>query len=180
MFNNIFVVIDATSQLDFSSLTKHRVPGAIPILGKYRMIDIPISAATESNITNVGVFCDRNYRSLHDHIGDGARFNLGRRVDGIFILPPKALNPVDEAFLSFQRMKGQDDYFRRSNQEYCIIMPSTLYWFPNLEELVREHILLRYIQFLGRISQHYVRKGIGHSRSPGVTAQPKFDLSTVI
>lgn len=140
MFNNIFVVIDATSQLDFSSLTKHRVPGAIPILGKYRMIDIPISAATESNITNVGVFCDRNYRSLHDHIGDGARFNLGRRVDGIFILPPKALNPVDEAFLSFQRMKGQDDYFRRSNQEYCIIMPSTLYWFPDLEELVREHI----------------------------------------
>lgn len=140
MFNNIFVVIDASAQLNFKTLTKHRVPGAIPILGKYRMIDVAISAATQANITNVGVFCDRNYRSLNDHIGDGARFNLGRRVDGIFILPPKSFNPVDESFISFQRMKDQDDYFRRSNQEYCLIMPSTIYWFPDLEKLVNEHI----------------------------------------
>ena len=140
MFNNTFLVIDAQAQLNFKSLTKHRVPGAIPVLGKYRLIDIAISSATESNITNVGVFCDRNYRSLHDHIGDGARFNLARRVDGIFILPPKSSNPVDEEFLSFQRMKSQDDYFRRSNQEYSIIMPSTIFWFPNLEEFVKNHI----------------------------------------
>ena len=65
MFNNIFVVIDASAQLNFKTLTKHRVPGAIPILGKYRMIDVAISAATQANITNVGVFCDRNYRSLN-------------------------------------------------------------------------------------------------------------------
>jgi len=137
---NLFMVVDCSSQLNFELLTKHRVPAAIPIFSKYRLIDISLSIAKYSNLTNVGVFCDRNYRSLQDHIGSGERYNLDRRRDGIFILPPKTSNPVNEDFLSFERMMEQDEYFRRSNQEYVVIVPSTLIFFTDLDTLLNEHI----------------------------------------
>ena len=137
---NLFLVIDASSILSFGTLTKHRVPGAIPILSKYRIVDFSLSAAVSSNIKNVGIFCDRNYRSLQDHIGSGSRYNLNRRRDGIFLLPPKTISATNEDFLSFKRMKEHDEYFIRSDQEYVIITPSTMVWFPSLDELLKKHI----------------------------------------
>lgn len=137
---NMFMVVDATSTLDFDLLTKHRVPGAIPFLGKYRMIDFTLSNATFSNITNVAVFAYGNYRSLTDHIGSGNRYNLDRRKDGIFILPPKNYSPSSEFYISFQRMREHLEYFMRSNQEYVIITPATLIWCSDLNEILEDHI----------------------------------------
>ena len=138
--SNLFLVIDASSQLNFNTLTKHRVPGAIPVFSKYRFIDIPLSYAKSASISNVGVFTDKNYRSLQDHIGSGARYDLNRRKDGIFLLPPKNQYAVLENYISFQRMFEQFEYFKRSDEDYCLIVPSTLIWFPNLNELLDKHI----------------------------------------
>ena len=137
---SLFLVVDATSRLDFDLLTKHRVPGAIPFMGKYRLIDASLSNATYSEVTNVGVFPNGNYRSLSDHIGSGSRYDLDRRRDGIFILPPKVASPVDEEFMSFQRMNEHDEYFLRSEQTYVIITPATLVWSADLNLLLESHI----------------------------------------
>lgn len=134
------MIIDSTSILDFDVLTKHRVPGAIPIFGKFRMIDIALSNAAYSKITNVAIFAYGNYRSLTDHIGSGKRYNLDRRKDGIFILPPKNFNPIVESYISFQRMREQIEYLNRSDQEYVIITPSTILWLPDLEKILNAHI----------------------------------------
>ncbi len=123
--NDLFMVIDATSILDFSLFTKHRIPAAIPFFGKYRLIDSILTNATNSEITNVGIFTSGNYRSLQDHIGSGERYDLLRRRDGIFIMPPKVSNPTDEEFMSFSRLKEHTEFFKRSSQEYAIIAPST-------------------------------------------------------
>lgn len=137
---SLFMIVDANARLDFSFLTKHRVPAAIPIFGKYRIIDIALSNATFSNITNVAIFTYSNYRSLQDHIGSGSRYDLDRRKDGVFILPPKTYSPVDEEFLSFQRMKEQDEYFNRTGQEYVIITPATIVWAADLNVILANHI----------------------------------------
>ena len=136
----LFMVIDASSALDFNTLTKHRVPGAIPIFSKYRLIDFSLSSATSSNISNVGVFCNKNYRSLQDHIGSGSRYDLERRKDGVFILPPKNSGPSEELYLSFSRMKEHDEYFKRSLQEYVLITPANVIWTPDYNEILKAHI----------------------------------------
>lgn len=138
--NRSFLIIDASQHLDFSLLTKHRVPAAIPFFGKYRLIDINLSNAMNSSVSNVSIFTSYSYRSLIDHIGSGARYDLNRRRDGIFILPPKNQVPVKEEFLSFMRMSEQLEYFNRSLQEYVIIIPSTLAWSPDFNDLLDEHI----------------------------------------
>lgn len=140
MNKSMFMVIDATSKLFFGSLSKHRAPAAIPFFGKYRLIDANLSNAAFSGITNVGVFPTSNYRSLSDHIGSGSRYNLDRRQDGIFILPPKNLSPVDEEFCSFVRFSEQREYFRRSIQDYVVITPATLVWNVDFNTILDKHI----------------------------------------
>ena len=137
--NDLFMVIDATSILDFSLLTKHRVPAAIPFFGKYRLIDCILTDATRSEITNVGIFTSGNYRSLQDHIGSGERYDLNRRRDGIFIMPPKFSNPTDEEFMAFSRLKEHSEFFKRSSQEYAIIAPSTSMINIDFNDLLKIH-----------------------------------------
>ena len=140
MNKEMFLIIDASSKLFFSLMSKHRAPGAIPFFSKYRLIDANLSNATYSDITNVGIFPGGNYRSLSDHIGSGDRYNLKRRLDGVFILPPKVTSPVDEEFCSFERFSEQTEFFLRSLQDYAVISPATLVWKINFNDLLEEHI----------------------------------------
>ena len=140
MNKEMVLIIDASSKLFFSLMSKHRAPGAIPFFSKYRLIDGNLTNATFSDITSVGVFPGGNYRSLYDHIGSGDRYNLKRRLDGIFILPPKVTSPVDEEFISFERLSEQMEFFRRSLQDYAIISPATLIWRINFNDLLNYHL----------------------------------------
>lgn len=138
--NDIFVVVDASSRGNFEKLTRHRVPGAIPFGGKYRLIDFTLSNCKNSGINNVAIFPYGNYRSLSDHIGSGDRWDLSRRHDGIFILPPKNLSLTIENEISFQRMYEHLEYFYRSNQEYAIITPANMVWNINYYDFLQEHL----------------------------------------
>lgn len=138
--NNLFMVIDATSKSNFSKLTRHRVPGALPFGAKYRLIDFTLSNCKNSHITNVSIFPYGNYRSLSDHIGSGNRWDLNRRHDGIFILPPKSLNLSVEDSISFQRMYEHIEYFNRSNQEYVIVSPANLVWNVDYNIFLESHL----------------------------------------
>ena len=49
-------------------LTKVRAKPAVPIGGKYRLIDIPISNCINSNIDRIAILTQFNSVSLHRHI----------------------------------------------------------------------------------------------------------------
>lgn len=56
-------------------LTKSRSKPAVPIAGKYRLIDIPISNCINSNIRNMFVLTMYNSASLNQHIKNTYRFD---------------------------------------------------------------------------------------------------------
>jgi len=56
-------------------LTKMRAKPAVPIAGKYRLIDIPISNCINSGIFRVHVLTQFNSVSLHRHISDTYKFD---------------------------------------------------------------------------------------------------------
>ncbi len=137
------MVVDAVSRGNFDRLSRHRIPGALPFGAKYRLIDFTLSNCKNSEIRNVAIFPYGNYRSLADHIGSGDRWDLNRRKDGIFLLPPKNLNMTAEASVSFQRMYEQLEYFRRSNQEYVIVTPCTIVWNVDYNVILHHHLVVK-------------------------------------
>ncbi|MDD4184496.1 MAG: glycogen/starch synthase [Candidatus Izemoplasmatales bacterium] len=137
---NLFVVVDASSKGAFNKLCRHRIPGALPFGAKYRLIDFTLSNCKNSEITNVAIFPYGNYRSLADHIGSGDRWDLNRRKDGIFILPPKSMLVTFEDAISFQRMYEHLEYFLRSNQDYVLVSPANLVWNVNYQSILADHL----------------------------------------
>jgi glucose-1-phosphate adenylyltransferase len=61
-------------------LTKRRAKPAVPLAGKYRLIDIPVSNCINSEIFQIYVLTQFNSASLNRHIGRA--YNLGGFKDG--------------------------------------------------------------------------------------------------
>lgn len=57
-------------------LTKHRSKPAVPLAGKYRIIDIPISNCINSNIRKMFVITQFNSKSLNHHVNHSYRFDF--------------------------------------------------------------------------------------------------------
>ncbi len=57
-------------------LTKERAKPAVPIAGKYRLIDIPISNCINSGIFKIAVLTQFNSVSLHRHISQAYNFDM--------------------------------------------------------------------------------------------------------
>jgi len=140
MNENMFAIVDATFKVNLEQLTLHRMPGALPFSGKYRLIDFTLSNMRNSNITNVAIFPYGNYRSLQDHVGSGKRWDLDRRRDGLFILPPKNLYIPPAEMITFQRMFEHIEFFKRSTQDYAVITAANIVWNIDFNECLKSHI----------------------------------------
>lgn len=81
----IFASMHDANLLD---LTKHGTMGSVPIGGRYRLVDFPLSNMVNSGITDVGVITKANYISLLDHLGAGREWDLTRKHGGLHLLPP--------------------------------------------------------------------------------------------
>ena len=56
-------------------LTKERAKPAVPLGGKYRLVDIPISNCLNSDIRSIYVLTQFNSMSLHQHIYNTYQFD---------------------------------------------------------------------------------------------------------
>lgn len=63
-------------------LTQYRSKPAVPLAGKYRIIDIPISNCLNSGVNRIYLMTQFNSASLHSHIRQTYRFD---RFDGGFV-----------------------------------------------------------------------------------------------
>ncbi|HEX2948759.1 MAG TPA: glucose-1-phosphate adenylyltransferase [Armatimonadota bacterium] len=57
-------------------LTKDRAKPAVPLAGKYRLIDVPISNCISSNVGKMFVVTQFNSQSLHRHIHNAYKFDI--------------------------------------------------------------------------------------------------------
>jgi glucose-1-phosphate adenylyltransferase len=69
------VILGGGRGMRLQPLTKLRAKPAVPIAGKFRLIDIPISNCINSNIKHIYVLTQFNSVSLHRHISETYKFD---------------------------------------------------------------------------------------------------------
>ncbi|ADQ14225.1 glucose-1-phosphate adenylyltransferase subunit GlgD [Halanaerobium hydrogeniformans] len=122
MKNVMGIINNALDESFLDKLTSHRSLASVPFGARYRLIDFPLSNMVNSGITNVGLLLQSKYRSLMDHIGFGKAWDLDRKRNGLFILPPSHIYKAERAYKGdLQNFSSNIDYIERSEQEYAII-----------------------------------------------------------
>ena len=112
-------------------LTDMRTMGSVPFCSRYRLIDFPLSNMVESGITKIGVVTNANFNSLMDHVGTGKPWDLSRKTDGLYLLPPYSLNSTTMWGNRIDAIYGNMSFLDQSNQEYVLM--SDCYNIMNLD-----------------------------------------------
>src|SRR5204862_2172498 len=73
--NLLAVILGGGAGSRLFPLTRDRSKPAVPLAGKYRLIDVPVSNCINSNITQIFVITQYNSASLNRHIGQTYRFS---------------------------------------------------------------------------------------------------------
>ncbi|MCY6370175.1 glucose-1-phosphate adenylyltransferase subunit GlgD [Clostridium ganghwense] len=105
------------------SLTSARPLGAIPIGGRYRIIDFVLSNMVNAGLTNVGVYTQSRSRSLMDHLDSGKDWDLDRKINGLFIFNFNCSNSVTN---DINLIKESIEYLCRSKQKNVIFSSSNM------------------------------------------------------
>ena len=135
------VVYTTKDDLSLRELTSQRAVAALPVAGRYRIIDFTLSSLLNSNIRNIGVIAQRNYHSLMDHLGSGKDWDLHTRNNGLFILPPFLTRENGGEYSGvLEALRANFDYLRRSRQEYVILTDSDYVMNTTFEPMIKQHI----------------------------------------
>ena len=134
----VFALGDSRTMLE---LTKQRSSSAVPVGGKYRTIDFPLSNMVNAGIVNIGILAQYNYRSLMDHLGSGKEWDLDRKNDGLFIFPPY-MNQSGTGWYrgTADALFSNLSYLNRSDEEYVLISDGGLIYKTNFNDMLSFHI----------------------------------------
>ena len=135
------IVYTSKDDLTLRELTSQRAVAAIPVAGRYRIIDFTLSNLVNSGVRNVGIIAQKNYHSLMDHIGSGKEWDLHTRNNGLFILPPFLTRENGGEYSGVvEALRANFDYLRRSQQKYAILTNSDFIMNTSYEPMIRQHI----------------------------------------
>ena len=135
--NAMGLILADHNRVDLGDITEPRALAAVPFGGRYRIVDFMLSNMVNSGITNVGIVAQTKYKSLLDHIGTGAHWDLDRMQQGLHILPPY----VTSGYFKGESgdLSGLYDFLLRAKEEHVIISDSNFVCNTDLDEIVRFH-----------------------------------------
>ncbi len=123
-------------------LAQSRSIAAMPIYARYRLIDFFLSNLVNSGVRNVGVITQKNYHSVMDHISGGREWDLNRKRDGLFILPPFVTRDNPGVYNGVvEALRGISAYLKRSSQKYMIFCDSTILYKADFRPMIEYHLV---------------------------------------
>jgi len=69
-------------------LTEHRAKPTVPVGGTHRLVDVPLSACSHADMSDVWVLQEQHPASLNDHLANGRPWDLDRTSGGLLAVPP--------------------------------------------------------------------------------------------
>lgn len=103
------------------TLTAMRTMGSVPFSSRFRLIDFPLSNMVESGITKIGVVTNANFQSLMDHVGTGKPWDLSRKNDGLYLLPPFSIGAASIWGNRIDALYGNMNFLNQSKQTYVLM-----------------------------------------------------------
>lgn len=140
MKNIVTLVLGGGQGTRLYPLTKFRSKPAVPVAGKYRLIDIPLSNCINSGLNRCYVLTQFNSVSLHRHIRSTYTFDP---FHGGFVEVLAAQQTLDNTNWyqgTADAVRQNLRYVEQSDIKYVLILSGDQLYRMNFEAMIREHI----------------------------------------
>src|SRR5215467_6079186 len=121
-------------------LTKERSKPAVPLAGKYRLVDIPISNCINSNLKRIYVLTQFNSASLHRHISQSYKFD---HFSGGFV----EILAAEQTFSNTSWYEGTADAVRKNmihflnhDWDHLLILSGDQLYRMDFRHIIAQHI----------------------------------------
>ena len=123
-----------------NELTSARTLAALPIGGRYRVVDFTLSNMANAGIDNIGLITTRNYSELMYHIRGGTVWDLDKKRSAFQFLPPYGADNSSGLYHSrLEAMQTHRRWIARLQEKYIVIVSCTYIGNIDLKKMVEFH-----------------------------------------
>src|SRR5438477_7344240 len=137
--NVLSVIMGGGAGTRLFPLTKERAKPAVPLAGKYRLVDIPISNCINSNLKRMYVLTQFNSASLHRHISQSYKFDP---FSGGFV----EILAAEQTYTDTSWYQGTADAVRKNlthflnhDFEYMVILSGDQLYRMDFRRIITQH-----------------------------------------
>ena len=124
-----------------SELTNIRTVASLPFGSRYRQIDFVLSNMSNSGIYNIGIITKYNYRSLMDHLGSCADWDLNRKNESVVFLPPFAEGNSNRVYSGkLEALYTARNFLDDPQYDYVVVCDSTILCNIDFRRAIGHHI----------------------------------------
>ncbi len=139
--NTLGLIFSENPEVNLGVLMNPRALAAVPVGGRYRIIDFMLSNMVNSGIASVGITTGHRHQSLNDHLGSGKAWDMARKESGLFILPPPENTDTNTRILGgIDNINSAMSFLRRSHQEYVLISDCNTICNIDFEKVMEYHM----------------------------------------
>src|SRR5471032_3175619 len=136
----ISVILGGGAGTRLFPLTKDRSKPAVPLAGKYRIVDIPISNCLNSGLKRIFLLTQFNSSSLHRHIQQSYHFD--EFSDGFVEIMAAQQTPGSMSWYqgTADAVRQNLSHFGNASHKYVLILSGDQLYRMNFREVVEQHI----------------------------------------
>ncbi|MDO4340582.1 MAG: glucose-1-phosphate adenylyltransferase subunit GlgD [Eubacteriales bacterium] len=134
------IVTSSATHIKVEGMQDYRSLGAFSFLGRYRVIDFPISNMSNSGIDRIQVYARRKPRSLAEHLGTGRHYNINSKRGKLQLLFSETSSANDFYNTDIAAFYENIEIIERMHQPYVVIAPNYMVYTQNFDSLLETHI----------------------------------------
>ena len=136
----ISVILGGGAGTRLFPLTKDRSKPAVPLAGKYRIVDIPISNCLNSGLKRIFLLTQFNSSSLHRHIQQSYRFD--DFSSGFVEIMAAQQTPSSDAWYqgTADAVRQNLSHFANASHKYVLILSGDQLYRMNFRAVLEQHI----------------------------------------
>lgn len=134
------IVTSSGTHINVEGMQDYRPIGSFSFLGRYRVIDFPISNMSNSGIDRIQVYVRRKPRSLAEHLGTGRHYNINSKRGKLQLLFSETSTANDFYNTDINAFYENIEIIERMHQQYVVIAPNYMVYAQNFKTLLETHI----------------------------------------
>lgn len=134
------IVTSSGTHINVEGLQQYRPIGAFSFLGRYRVIDFPISNMSNSGMDRIQVYVRNKPRSLAEHLGTGRHYNINSKRGKLQLMFAQNSSENDVYNTDIASFAENLEFIERMHEQYVVIAPSYMIYAADYSELLQTHI----------------------------------------